>query len=169
MEVHCAITADMRNTTTSPDHPATRGHPGGTRHVYSTNPTVPIPLTQLTSEDDVPTGPMGTISDAQCGVVQVDPFANDYIGATTHTNNTGELTALSVALENALRRQQGTGKEEILTDSLYAMNMTTGVYTFATRSTRISVGLRSEAAASTSRARRATALSSAKTEVRISR
>ena len=49
-----------------------------------------------------------------------------WIGAPGHTNNTGEMTALWVALNDASRRPAGEGREEIHTDSLYAMNMTTG-------------------------------------------
>ena len=46
--------------------------------------------------------------------------------APTHTNNTGEITALYVALTRALRRPRGAGREDVHTDSLYALNMATG-------------------------------------------
>jgi len=62
----------------------------------------------------------------KCGVVQDDDREPDYIGAPGHTNNTGELTAMYEALATALRRPTGAGGEIIWSDSLYALNMTTG-------------------------------------------
>ena len=63
---------------------------------------------------------------AQADRVVTSAREKGHIGATAHTNNTGELTALHAALCRSLRRPRGTGREEIWTDSLYAMNMTTG-------------------------------------------
>jgi ribonuclease HI len=60
------------------------------------------------------------------GQVQIDPQADDYIDATAHTNNTGELSALYYALVRAGTRPRGAGKEVVHTDSLYALNMATG-------------------------------------------
>ena len=48
--------------------------------------------------------------------------------ATKQTNNTGELTALLQALHRAARRGKGTPKEIIWVDSLYARNLTMGVW-----------------------------------------
>ena len=48
------------------------------------------------------------------------------MGASAHTNNTGELSALMVAIRRALRRPPQVGAEVIHSDSLYAINMTTG-------------------------------------------
>ena len=50
----------------------------------------------------------------------------DYIGAEHHSNNTGELTGLHQAILRAKTRPRGTGREEICSDSTYAINMTTG-------------------------------------------
>jgi len=47
---------------------------------------------------------------------------------TRQTNNTGELTALLQALHRAARRGKGAPKEIIWVDSLYARNMTMGVW-----------------------------------------
>jgi ribonuclease HI len=60
------------------------------------------------------------------GKVQIDPQADDYIDATAHTNNTGELSALYYALVRAGARPRDAGKEVVHTDSLYALNMATG-------------------------------------------
>ena len=62
------------------------------------------------------------------------PLDDTHIGATAHTNNTGELTAIYVALSNALRRRKGRGKEIIWSDSLYAINMITGAWVPSKRS-----------------------------------
>jgi ribonuclease HI len=52
------------------------------------------------------------------------------LGATRHTNNTGELTAMYRALHRAAHRVEGkTGYEDIWTDSLYTLNMTKGKWT----------------------------------------
>ena len=55
-----------------------------------------------------------------------DPKEKEFIGATAHTNNTGELTAMHKALSDALMRPAGGGREIIWSDSLYTINMTTG-------------------------------------------
>ena len=60
------------------------------------------------------------------GQVKTDEKEKDYIGAAAHTNNTGELSAMYYALRRAERRGRGRGREEIHSDSLYAINMTTG-------------------------------------------
>ena len=69
---------------------------------------------------------------AHSGEVNTDPRDKShgrYIGAQAHTNNTGELTALHLALTRALARPAGRGKEDIWSDSLYAINMTNGMWT----------------------------------------
>ena len=58
--------------------------------------------------------------------VVIDPKERGFIGATAHTNNTGELTAMHKALSDALTRPAGGGREIIWSDSLYTINMTTG-------------------------------------------
>jgi ribonuclease HI len=63
---------------------------------------------------------------AWAGTVQDDPKQPRYIGASAHTNNTGELTAMHFALSRALMRPSGQGREIVWSDSLYAINMTTG-------------------------------------------
>ena len=63
---------------------------------------------------------------AAAGIVEDDPQGEEYIGATKHTNNTGELTAMHVMLRRALRRRAGQATETLHSDSLYAINMTTG-------------------------------------------
>ena len=54
------------------------------------------------------------------------PDGPTYIGATAHTNNTGELSAMYHALQRAEGRRPGVGRETIHSDSLYAIHMTTG-------------------------------------------
>ena len=60
------------------------------------------------------------------GTVEDDPKSPEHIGAVAHTNNTGELTAVYEAVVSALTRASGAGSEIIWSDSLYAINMTTG-------------------------------------------
>ena len=71
-------------------------------------------------------GPWGRVAWVENGQVITDPHMDGYIGAPGPTNNTGELTAMYVALTRACSRAPGSGREEIHTDSLYALNMTTG-------------------------------------------
>ena len=54
------------------------------------------------------------------------PSSWRWIGARKSTNNTGEITVLVEAMEMAITRGTGAGREEISSDSLYAINMTTG-------------------------------------------
>jgi ribonuclease HI len=54
--------------------------------------------------------------------------ASKYIGAMKHSNNTGELTAMYRALQRALARDGADESEDIWTDSLYARNMTLGIW-----------------------------------------
>ena len=66
---------------------------------------------------------------AAAGIVETDPHGDEYIGATKHTNNTGELTAMhrSCCADGALvARHAGQAEETLHSDSLYAINMTTG-------------------------------------------
>ena len=58
------------------------------------------------------------------GAVITDAHDPAYIGAPTHTNNTGELTAMYRALERALGRPQRP--HVIHSGSLYTIHMTTG-------------------------------------------
>ena len=60
------------------------------------------------------------------GTVEDDPKSPEHIGAVAHTNNTGELTAVYEAVLSALARDAGAGSEIVWSDSLYAINMTTG-------------------------------------------
>ena len=89
----------------------------------------------------VDAGPVVTEEDVEKGAAAADAV---YIGAPTHTNNTGEITALHVALTRALRRPRGAGREEIHTDSLYALNMATGKWmpSRGHRNTEMVAGLR---------------------------
>ena len=50
------------------------------------------------------------------------------IGATKQSNNTAELTALYYALHRAALRERDAPAEDIHTDSLYARNVTLGVW-----------------------------------------
>jgi len=63
---------------------------------------------------------------AAAGIVEDDPMQDEYIGALKHTNNTGELTAMHVMLRRAMSRRAGEAMETLHSDSLYAINMTTG-------------------------------------------
>lgn len=61
-------------------------------------------------------------------IVEGDVDLPRCIGATKQSNNTAELTALYYALRRARRRGRGAPAEDICTDSLYARNVTLGVY-----------------------------------------
>jgi ribonuclease HI len=58
--------------------------------------------------------------------VEDNEYMPNWNGARKSTNNTAEISALIKAIENAYTRGPGTGREEICSDSLYAINMTTG-------------------------------------------
>jgi ribonuclease HI len=60
---------------------------------------------------------------ALAGQVDVDGCTEHYLGARKPTNNTGELSAVAHAMSMAAER---TGHVTIHSDSLYAINMTTG-------------------------------------------
>ena len=62
---------------------------------------------------------------ATAGRVNVTPATEGYRGATAHTNNTGEMTALLEAVRGEVRRA-ATGPTEFKVDSLYAINVATG-------------------------------------------
>jgi len=55
-------------------------------------------------------------------------YAQGYIGATKQSNNTAELTAIHYALQRAAERPRDAPPEDIHTDSLYARNVTLGVW-----------------------------------------
>ena len=63
---------------------------------------------------------------ATAGIVIDDPEQEGYIGATKHTNNAGELTAMHAMLCRVMSRRAGAVVETMHSDSLYAINMTTG-------------------------------------------
>ena len=84
-----------------------------------------VPLGQLTTHGPDGDG-VARLAWIKVGTVQDERDAADYIGACGHTNNTGELSALYYALERALQRR-GT-REVVHSDSLYAINMTRGVW-----------------------------------------
>ena len=85
-----------------------------------------IPIRQLTRDGGADAPGQGHVTWVCSAQVQTDPVAHDWIGATAHTNNTGELSALMVAVRHALQRPSQVGAEVIHSDSLYAINMTTG-------------------------------------------
>ena len=68
------------------------------------------------------------LTHVQAEAVVTEPDEPGWIGATKHSNNTGELTALFRALERAEARDADGPAEEIWTDSLYARNMTLGIW-----------------------------------------
>ena len=70
----------------------------------------------------------GEVTWAVAGKVTTEEESPAWIGATAHTNNTGELTAMHYALQRAAARAPGKGKEVIWSDSLYTINMTTGMW-----------------------------------------
>ena len=70
----------------------------------------------------------GEVTWAVAGRVATEEESPAWIGATAHTNNTGELTAMHYALQRAAARAPGKGKEVIWSDSLYTINMTTGMW-----------------------------------------
>ena len=95
-----------------------------------------LPLTQIVQSSDGGSPPKACLADetqpwgyltwVSSEQVVLDPQQTGYIGAEAHTNNTGELSAMDVALRRALARRAGEGAETIWSDSLYAINMTTG-------------------------------------------
>ena len=87
-----------------------------------------IPVAQLTTDGTDADPRVCHITWTQSGTVQTATAKSDYIGAKAHTNNTGELTAMHVALTRALATIDTTTHITIHTDSLYAMNMTTGTW-----------------------------------------
>ena len=68
------------------------------------------------------------LTGVKADMVQDDPAADDFLGATAHTNNTAELSALYHALRRTLLRKGRQEQETVYTDSLYAKNMTTGTW-----------------------------------------
>ena len=82
--------------------------------------------TRVAENDGGNQSSFGKLTWAESAQVVTKPTAPGYAGATAHTNNTGELSALREAICRTLCRPRGTGREEIWTDSLYAMNMATG-------------------------------------------
>ena len=90
--------------------------------------TPTFPLEQLLSNAR-PDGPRANLTWAEAGIVEDDPDqSTTYIGAEASTNNTGELTGLYWAIKRAAARPKGQGGTLIWTDSLYALNMTTGAW-----------------------------------------
>lgn len=85
-----------------------------------------FPLGQYTTSGfDVSAG-KGVITWVDAGMVETDHREPDYIGATAHTNNTGELTAMHRALRRAAGMPAGRERTVIESDSLYTIHMTTG-------------------------------------------
>ena len=73
------------------------------------------------------TGPRrGRLTWAEAGNVETDRNDPYHIGASAHTNNTGELSAMHWMIERAQSRLPNEGREVLWSDSLYAINMTTG-------------------------------------------
>ena len=68
----------------------------------------------------------GRVTWALSGTVETDQSSDRFIGAAKHTNNTGELTAMYYMIDRALRRRNRAAVETLHSDSLYAINMTTG-------------------------------------------
>jgi len=87
-----------------------------------------IPLGQWLGSEFDPGPGHGRITWATGGEVVEDPKEERHIGATAHTNNTGELSAMHYALKRALRARPGTEHTTIWSDSLYAINMTDGTW-----------------------------------------
>jgi len=90
-----------------------------------------IPVAQITANSDANLADcmFGKVTWSLSGTVQITPDEDDHIGALAHTNNTGELSAIYWALQRALQRPRFLGQDEIHSDSLYAINMTTGKWT----------------------------------------
>ena len=90
------------------------------------DPLVPVAQITAHSARNMADCAYGKVSWSLSGRVQADPKEHGYIGAFGHTNNTGELSALYWAMQRALRRPPRRGREEIHSDSLYAINMAPG-------------------------------------------
>ena len=82
----------------------------------------------LTNETRRTTGADSLVIGAACGRVQTMPGEAGYEGATRHTNNTGELTAMLRALQEELSVDESDGAVEICSDSTYAIGVATGKY-----------------------------------------
>ena len=65
------------------------------------------------------------VTGAAAGRVNVTPATEGYRGATKHSNNTGEMTALLEAIRDETARE-AAGPTEFDVDSLYAINIATG-------------------------------------------
>ena len=64
----------------------------------------------------------------ECGPVVTNPLDAEYIGATSGTNNTGELTAMHAALERANADVRPGESVLVLADSMLAICTTTGAW-----------------------------------------
>ena len=85
-----------------------------------------LPLAQLTNKGTDRGAGVGKLTWVVAGQVETDASLDGHIGATVHTNNSGELTAMYYALHRSMERKTGEGGEAIYSDSLYAINMTKG-------------------------------------------
>ena len=90
----------------------------------------PFDMRQVGTYDPegLPPETVGILTHVQGGPVVEDPRDTGYVGATKQSNNTGELTALFYALRRAYQRNRDAPAEDIYTDSLYARNVTLGVW-----------------------------------------
>ncbi len=76
----------------------------------------------------------GTLTWATGGTVAIEPSDSaEYVGATKHTNNTGELTAMHAMIDRALATPPGRQRVVMHSDSLYAINMAQGTWMPAKR------------------------------------
>ena len=86
-------------------------------------------LRQIGTDRSTPPAVLGRLTHVWSGPVETGrPHPPDCIGALKQSNNTGELTALYRALLRAAGRASDAPPEDILTDSLYARNVTLGVW-----------------------------------------
>ena len=87
---------------------------------------VTVPLSQITQGADNNGAKTASITWSTSGRVETCDEAPGHLGATAHTNNTGEMSALFYAINRAANRDSGNARDIIHTDSLYAKNMATG-------------------------------------------
>ena len=97
------------------------------------NPAVPLQVS-----DRVPIAPLlapqgpdwsqgaARVTWADSDMVEESPVSPFWLGALAQTNNTGELSGMHYMIRRARQRPRGSGGEDLWSDSLYAIHMTTG-------------------------------------------
>lgn len=113
-QIQIIETTTTNNSTSTAHNTIPYNHPD-----LHTAPPIPRNLRQDSNEH-------GYISWVNAAQVNIDDESPNWIGAPTHTNNTGEMTAMHIAITRALTQKPNLGPTTIHSDSQYTINMTTG-------------------------------------------